>query len=139
MDCLSRGRVLLCPAPVLAVPVIDKTQSVASPRGTAGTGLCGSVTHFTSAQPLVTSDDATAIMNKPTTDPAILGRISRLLDNINFRNGQPNTNGDYTLPNDRDEVFPCLDPMATPMAPTPTSPCVCAGTRTSCDAHRQAD
>lgn len=68
------------------------------------------------AQPLVSQADAVNLLNKPTTDPAILGRTARIFDNINFRNGQPNTNGDFTLPNYRDEVFPySLDPMATPM------------------------
>lgn len=99
-----------------APAVIDKSQSVAGPRATAGTGICGSVTHFMATQPLVSQAAAVAILNKPTTDPAILGRTARLFDNINFRNGQPNTNGDFTLPNYRDEVFPySLDPMATPM------------------------
>lgn len=99
-----------------APPVIDKSQRVAEPRASAGTGICGSVTHFTAAQPLVSQADAVALLNKPTTDAAILGRTARLFDNINFRNGQPNTNGDFTLPNYRDEVFPySLDPMATPM------------------------
>ena len=60
--------------------------------------------------------DAEVLLNKPTTDPAILGRTARVLDNINFRNGQMNTAGDFTLPNYQDEVLPySLDPMANPM------------------------
>lgn len=99
-----------------APPVIDGRQAVAGARTSPGTGLCGSVTHFMAAQPLVSQADAVALMNKPATDPAVLGRTARLFEDINFRNGQPNTNGDYTLPNYRDEVFPySLDPMATPM------------------------
>lgn len=97
-------------------PSIDKSQAVAGPRTAAGTGLCGSVTHFMSAQPLSSQADAEALLNKPTTDSAVLGRTARLFGNLNFRNGQPNTNGDFTLPNYRDEVFPySLDPMSVPM------------------------
>lgn len=99
-----------------APPVIDGRQAVGSVRTTPGTGLCGSATHFMATQPLVSQADAVALMNKPTTDAAILGRTVQIFDSINFRNGQPNTNGDYTLPNYRDAVFPySLDPMATPM------------------------
>lgn len=103
-------------AALAAPPVIDGRQAVAGARTSPGTGLCGTVTHFMSAQPVSSHADAVALMNKPTTDPAILGRTAQVFGNINFRNGQPNTNGDYTLPSYRDEVFPySLDPMATPM------------------------
>ena len=102
-----------------AVPIIDKTQAVAEPRTDPGTGICGSITHFMPAVPgqsVLSKADAEVFLNKPTTDPLVLGRTARVLDNINFRNGQPNTNGDFTLPNYKDEVFPySLDPMATPM------------------------
>ena len=99
-----------------APPVIDKSQAVAGPRATAGTGICGSATHFMAAQPLVTQAEAVALLNKSTTDPAILGRTARLFDNINFRNSQLNTSGDFTLPNYRDEFFPfSADMTASPM------------------------
>ena len=108
-----------------AVPIIDKSQAAAEARTDPGTGICGSITHFTAGQPLVKQSEAEALLNKPTTDPAILGRTARLFDNINFRNGQPNTNGDFTLPNYRDEVFPySMDPKwRRPWVPTRTSPC----------------
>lgn len=99
-----------------AVPIIDKSQAVADARTDPGTGICGSVTHFTAGMSVLSKADAEAILNKPTTDTAIIGRVARLFDNINFRNGQKNTNGDFTLPDYRDEVFPySIDPMSTPM------------------------
>ena len=87
-------------------PVIDKSQAVAGPRTSVGMGLCGSVTHFMAAQPLVSQADAVVLLNKPTTDPAILGRTARLFDNMNFKNDEPNTDGDFTSPNYRNEVLP---------------------------------
>lgn len=106
----------LLAVPALAgPPIIDRSQAVAGPRTSAGTGLCGSVTHFMAAQPLVSEADAVAIMNKPTTDSAVLGRTARLFDNLNFRDGVPNTNGDFTLPTYSDVSLPySTAPMAVP-------------------------
>ena len=82
-------------------------------------------------------DDATAVLNKPTTDPAILGRTSRLLDNINFRNGQPNTNGGFTFPTIRDEVVPASIPWRRPWAPTQHRPASARIFQRPGDAHQR--
>lgn len=97
-------------------PTFDKTQAVAGPRSDAGTGLCGSVTHFLAAQPLSNKTDAAALADKPSTDSMILDRTSRLFGSINLRNGQSNTAGDFTQPTYPDAVLPySKDPAAMPM------------------------
>lgn len=97
-------------------PVIDKSQAVAEPRRDAGSGICGSVIHFKDqAMPLSMKDKAVDLLNRPSTDPEIMGRTSRIFDNINFRNGQPTAIGDFTAPSFRDEIFPySAHPMAVP-------------------------
>ena len=97
-------------------PTFDKSQAVSGPRTDAGTGLCGSVTHFLAAQPLSQKADAAALADKPSTDSMVLDRTSRLFGNINFRNGQPNTAGDFTMPTYPDAILPySKDAAAMPM------------------------
>lgn len=97
-------------------PSFDKTQAVAGPRSDAGTGLCGTVTHFLAAQPLSQKADAATLADKPTTDPMVLDRTSRLFSTLNLRNGQPNTGGDFSAPTYPDAVFPySKDAAAMPM------------------------
>lgn len=96
--------------------VLDKSQAVAGPRSDPGTGLCGSITKFAAAQPLSTKAEATAILDKATTDPAVIGRTTRIFPSINLRNGQVNATGDFTVPMYPDAVFPySADAMAMPM------------------------
>ncbi len=96
-----------------AVLVLDKSQAVAAPRTAAGSGLCGSVTHFTAAQPLSSQAEAVAILNQPPPTPA--DRTSRLFTNINLRNSQQSAGADFTGATYPDELFPySQDPQAMP-------------------------
>ena len=87
-----------------AVVVLDKSQAVAAPRLAAGSGLCGSVTHFVAAQPLSTPAEAIAILNQPPPPPA--DRTSRLFPRINLRNSQTSAGADFTGATYPDELFP---------------------------------
>ncbi len=83
-----------------------KAQAVGGPRTDVGTGLCGSATHFLATQPLNTKADAVAILDKPTTDPMVLERTTRVFGNLNLRNSQLNTAGDFTGPAAPDALLP---------------------------------
>jgi Cys-rich repeat protein len=93
--------------------VIDKTQAVAGPRRDVGTGACGTFIQYKRQgmppMPPRTKQDAIDLLNKPGTDPALRGRISRLIDRINFRNGDGYTGfveGDFTGAMSADEYLP---------------------------------
>jgi outer membrane exchange protein TraA len=98
------------------VPPIDKSQRAAPPRTDVGTGICGNITHFAQPQtPLTQKSDAEMILNLPMGNSMILGRTARIFDNINFRNSQPGSNGDFQPPNYRKDFFPySSDPSAMP-------------------------
>lgn len=100
---------------------IDKSQSVADARRDAGTGACGTFIQYkrqgTPAMPPRTKMEAEALLNKPATDmTALKGRISRLVDRINFRNGQTGfVEGDFTGAMYPDELMPySASSMASP-------------------------
>ncbi len=93
-----------------------KSQAAAGPRSDVGTGLCGSATHFLATQPLNNRAEAVAILDKPTTDPAVLERATRIFGNLNLRNGQTNAAGDFTQPATPDALLPySKDAAAMPM------------------------
>jgi outer membrane exchange protein TraA len=93
-----------------------KSQAAAGPRSDVGTGLCGSATHFLATQPLNNRAEAVAILDKPTTDPAVLERATRIFGNLNLRNGQTNAAGDFTQPAAPDALLPfSKDAAALPM------------------------
>lgn len=91
-----------------AAPItLDKTNSVADARLDAGSGVCASATQFkTQATPLNTVSDAQMLLDKPATDPAIIGRRSAIFDNLNFRNGNSGAGGDFTIPMYPDTYLP---------------------------------
>lgn len=101
----------------MAAPlVVDKSEAVADARRDPGTGVCGSISKFANQPtPLVTIDDAIMLMNRPMGDPSIVGRASRLFQNMNFSVG-PGSEADFRTPAFNDDAFPyCQDPMANPM------------------------
>lgn len=103
--------------PAVAAPLtLERTEAVADARRDPGTGICGSVAKFTNPPtPLVTMDEAVAILNKPSGDPAISGRVSRLFQNMNFFVG-PGSEADFRAPAFIDDAFPFIqDPAAMPM------------------------
>lgn len=91
-----------------AAPItLDKTNSVADARRDPGTGVCGSIIHFkTQMAPVNTVPDASTLLNKPASDPAITGRKSTIFDNLNFRNNDPSSGGDFTIPMYIDSYLP---------------------------------
>jgi Cys-rich repeat protein len=102
-----------------AAPVVlGKSESVANARLDPGTGICGSVSKFANQPtPLVTVEQASMLMNRPMGDPAIIGKVSRLFQNMNFSIG-PGSEADFKAPAFNDDAFPyCQDPLANPMGP----------------------
>jgi outer membrane exchange protein TraA len=96
---------------------LSMANAVAPPRTDPGTGLCGSVIHFVppNMTPLTMISQAVTLLNLPTTDPSITGRVTTTFTNINFRNSDPSAAGDFTSPNFPDALFPySLDPNAMP-------------------------
>lgn len=107
---------VLCASAAHAEVVLDATQAVAAPRRDAGTGACGSFVHYKRpAAPLSTRQEAEALLDKPATDPLLLGRTSRLVDRLNFRNAASGSAGDFSSPATPDEYFPySQSPSASP-------------------------
>src|SRR3990167_1711136 len=104
-------------ARVSAVPLmLDKTEAVGAARSDAGTGLCGSVVKFVNQPaPLYMISEAVALLDRPSGDPGIVGRVSRLFAKMNFSVGT-GSEGDLRAPNFSDEYFPYFqDPGASPM------------------------
>lgn len=100
-----------------AAPIImNKTEAVSPPRQDVGTGICGSVIKFTNqATPVNTVDEATMLLNRSMGDPNIVGRVSRLISNVNMSIGL-GSEADFRAPMFPDEIFPyCNDPGAMPM------------------------
>jgi hypothetical protein len=98
-------------APVRAQLIIDKSQSVGAARRDSGTGACGTFINYRrlGTPPVLprTRQDAEALLDRPATDTAIKGRVSRLVDRVNFRNGQTGfVEGDFTAPMYPDEFLP---------------------------------
>src|SRR5262245_45376315 len=101
----------------IAAPLtLDKSEAVAEARRDPGTGICGSVTKFNNQPvPLTMIDEAIMLLNKPTGDPNIANRVSRLFQNINFSVGTGSEAG-FRAPAFNDDFFPyCQDAMAMPM------------------------
>ena len=100
-----------------AAPItLDKSEAVADARRDVGSGICGSITKFVNQpSPLVKIDEAVALLNKPMGDPNVVGRVSRLFQNMNFTVG-PGSEADFFPPSYNEEAFPyCEDPNANPM------------------------
>lgn len=95
-----------------AVVLFDKRQAAAAPRVAAGSGLCGSITHFTAAQPLASAAEALAILNQPPASPA--ERTTRLFANLNLRNSQQSAGADFSGAAFPDELFPYSQGAAMP-------------------------
>lgn len=90
---------------------IDKSQSVAGPRRDQGTGACGTFVQYKrqGSPPMepFTKQDAEVFLNKPAGDAILRGRISRIVDRVNFRNGQDGfVEGDFTGTTFLDEYMP---------------------------------
>lgn len=107
---------MVCASAARAEVVLDGTHAVAAPRRDAGTGACGSFVRYKRpAAPLSTRQEAAALLDKPATDPLLLGRTSRLIDRLNFRNATSGSAGDFSGPGTPDEYFPySQSPQASP-------------------------
>jgi len=92
--------------PSSGMPVLlNKSNTVGGPRRDYGTGLCGTVVHFRKG-PINSLSDAVALLDKPPSDREIRARKSAVYGNINFRNSDPGSSGDFTLPIYPDELLP---------------------------------
>ena len=95
---------------------LTQANAVAPPRLDPGSGICGSVIHFVPQMaPLDMISQAVALLDLPATDPNIAARVTTTFTNINFRNANPSSTGDFGPPNFTKSLFPFSDdPSAMP-------------------------